>query len=108
VPYPGTQIYERDHERFGFTRWWIAEPPLAYLPFPTSWSEAEIKRAYADDPALDRNFFKHPPARVDAIRAALAKKAEVTLAIQARRIGSAAAACAQGSDAVGVPAAGAR
>jgi radical SAM superfamily enzyme YgiQ (UPF0313 family) len=105
VPYPGTQIYERDHERFGFTRWWIAEPPLAYLPFPTSWSEVEIKRAYADDPALDRNFFRHSPERVAAIRAALAKKAEVTLAIQARRIASTAA-CAQGS--VGVPAAGAR
>jgi anaerobic magnesium-protoporphyrin IX monomethyl ester cyclase len=105
VPYPGTKIYEADHERFGFTRWWIAEPPLEYLPFPTSWNEAEIRRAYADDPALDRNFFRHPPERVERIRAALATKAAVTLAIQHRRTG----ACAQGSDAaVGVPAAGAR
>jgi len=105
VPYPATLLYERDHERFGFTRWWIAEPPLAYAPFPTSWNEAEIRRAYADDPAIDRNFFNHPPHRVARIKAALAKKADVTIAIQLRRTTGA---CAQGSDAVGVPAAGAR
>ena len=29
VPYPGTQIYEQHHERFGFTGWWLREPPLA-------------------------------------------------------------------------------
>ena len=61
MPYPGTQIYEQHHERFGFTGWWLREPPLAYPAFPTSWDEAEIVRAYADDPALDRNFFRHPP-----------------------------------------------
>jgi len=65
--------------------------------FPTSWSEAEIRRAYADDPALDRNYFRHPPHRIARIRDALAKKAEVTLAIQQRRL-----------TAAGVPAAGAR
>jgi radical SAM superfamily enzyme YgiQ (UPF0313 family) len=97
VPYPGTAIYERDHERFGFTGWWIREAPLAYPVFPTAWDEAEIARAYADDPALDRNFFRHPPHRVERIRAALAKKAEVTLAISRRRVGEA-----------GVPAPGAR
>jgi radical SAM superfamily enzyme YgiQ (UPF0313 family) len=104
VPYPGTAIYELHHARFGFTRWWLDEPPLAYTVFPTSWSESEIRRAYADDPALDRNYFRHPPHRVAKIRAALAKKADVTMAIQRRRMTGA---CAQG-DATGVPAAGAR
>ena len=104
VPYPGTALYDREHERFGFTGWWIREPPLVYPAFPTSWNESEILRAYADDPALDRNFFHHPPHRVAKIRDALAKKAAVTMAIQRRRTG----ACGQGSDAVGVPAAGAR
>jgi radical SAM superfamily enzyme YgiQ (UPF0313 family) len=97
VPYPGTELYERHHARFGFTGWWLREPPLAYVPFPTSWDEAEITRAYADDPALDRNFFHHPPHRLARIRAALQLKADVTTAIQRRRL-----------DAVGVPAAGAR
>lgn len=104
VPYPGTAIYERNHERFGFTGWWIREAPLAYVPFPTSWDAAEIQRAYGDDPALDRNFFHHPPHRIARIRDALAKKAELTMAIQERRTPG----MTRGSAPVGVPAAGAR
>jgi len=94
VPYPGTAIYEANHQRFGFTRWWLDEAPLHYTPFPTSWDAAEIRRAYADDPALDRNFFHHPPHRLARIRDALARKAELTLAMT--------------RPAIGVPAAGAR
>lgn len=100
VPYPGTAIYEDNHERFGFTQWWLREPPLEYVPFPTSWDEAEIVRAYGHDPALDRNFFCHPPHRVERIRAALVTKAERTMAIQLRRVAA--------SSTQGVPAAGAR
>ncbi|MBA3392309.1 MAG: radical SAM protein [Deltaproteobacteria bacterium] len=105
VPYPGTQIYDLNHARFGFTGWWLREPPLAYTVFPTSWDEAEIRRAYADDPALDRNFFQHPPHRVERIRDALALKADLTAAIQRRRTHGAEAVA---SRAIGVPAAGAR
>jgi radical SAM superfamily enzyme YgiQ (UPF0313 family) len=104
VPYPGTEIYERHHERFGFTGWWLREPPLRYAVFPTSWNEAEICRAYADDPALDRNFFHHPPHRIARIREALARKAALTIGIQQRRANAAAPAVAP----IGVPAAGAR
>ena len=103
VPYPATQLYEREHERHGFTGWWLREPPLEYVAFPQSWDPAEILRAYADDPALDRNFFHHPPHRVERIRAALAKKAAVTMAIQQRRMEPNPAAAVPG-----VPAAGAR
>lgn len=78
VPYPGTEIYDRHHERFGFTEWWIREPSLAYEPFPTSWSPDEIRRCYAADPALDRNFFRHPDSHVERVRFALAKKADLT------------------------------
>jgi radical SAM superfamily enzyme YgiQ (UPF0313 family) len=106
VPYPGTEIYERNHERFGFTGWWIREAPLDYAVFPTAWDEAEIVRAYADDPALERNFFRHPPHRIARIREALARKAELTMAITRRRAQAPAAeAPAAGA---GVPAAGAR
>jgi radical SAM superfamily enzyme YgiQ (UPF0313 family) len=97
VPYPGTKLYEQHHERFGFTGWWIREPALVYPAFPTSWDEAEVRRAYATDPALDRNFFHHPPARIARIREALAAKADMTLAITHRRTSN-----------IGVPAAGAR
>lgn len=97
VPYPGTKIYNDHHERFGFTGWWIREAPLAYPPFPTSWDEREIERAYATDPALDRNFFRHPPERVERIRQALALKAKATMVVTKRR-----------SSYTGVPAAGAR
>jgi anaerobic magnesium-protoporphyrin IX monomethyl ester cyclase len=97
VPYPGTRVYDAHHERFGFTGWWLTEPPLAYPVFPTRWDEEEIRRAYATDPALDRNFFQHPPHRLARMREALACKADVTLAITRRR-----------TQQVGVPAAGAR
>src|SRR5262249_19476657 len=30
VPHPGTEIYDRHHETYGFTEWWIREAPLAY------------------------------------------------------------------------------
>ncbi len=98
VPYPGTEIYDHHHQRFGFTEWWIREAPLAYRAFPTEWSADEVMRCYADDPALERNFFHHPPHRIRRIADALALKAELTLGQIARRT----------STAHGVPAAGAR
>ncbi len=101
VPYPGTEVYDRNHERFGFTDWWIREPALAYLPFPTGWSESEILRAYADDPALARNFFRHPPHRLRMIERALAAKARLTIGAVTRQ-------AAEATARYGVPAAGAR
>jgi radical SAM superfamily enzyme YgiQ (UPF0313 family) len=84
VPYPGTEIYDNNHERFGFTEWWIREAPLEYLAFPTAWSAAEVMRAYRTDAALDRNFFRHPAHRLRLIQEALTKKAELTLGSIAR------------------------
>jgi hypothetical protein len=56
-------------------------------------------RAYRTDPALDRNFFRHPSSRIERIRDALARKAELTLGAIAARTQPASS---------GVPAAGAR
>lgn len=78
VPYPGTEIYEENHGRFGFTEWWLREPPLIYEPFPSAWSLAEVSRAYAADAALTRNFFQHPAEVVALIERALRRKAELT------------------------------
>lgn len=78
VPYPGTEIYDDHHRRYGFTEWWIREPPLDYKPFPSAWSEPEIRRAYADDAALDRNFFKHDKSVLQLIDHGLQMKAQLT------------------------------
>jgi radical SAM superfamily enzyme YgiQ (UPF0313 family) len=85
VPYPGTEIYDRHHERFGFTGWWVNEPPIEYQTVPTAWSADEILRCYADDAALARNFFHHPPHRIARIGEALRMKAELTLGQIARQ-----------------------
>jgi len=77
VPYPGTEIYQKHHARFGFTEWWLREP-IRYAPFPARWSRGEVERAYADDAALERNFFRHPPPALALIREGLAKKATLT------------------------------
>jgi radical SAM superfamily enzyme YgiQ (UPF0313 family) len=105
VPYPATRIYEENHRRFGFTDWWLREPPLEYVSFPTEWSEPEVVRAYGHDPALARNFFRHPQYRLDKIGEALALKATLTMRAVHRRSERLRAAAAP---AVGVPAAGAR
>ena len=78
VPYPGTQIYVENHARFGFTEWWLREPPLRYRPFPSSWDRAEVKRAYADDAALARNYFRLSDAHLDLIQQGLQRKADAT------------------------------
>ena len=80
VPYPGTRIYDEHHRRFGFTEWWLREPPLKYRPFPSSWSLAEVKRAYADDAALGRNFFRLPQSHLSLIAEGLQRKADATYA----------------------------
>jgi radical SAM superfamily enzyme YgiQ (UPF0313 family) len=87
VPFPGTPLYEEHHARFGFTGWWLRDPPLAYLPFPARWSAAEVERAYADDPALDRNYFRHTPAMLDLIARGLWAKARATLGAIGRMSG---------------------
>ena len=80
VPYPGTEIYDRYHERFGFTSWWLREAPLAYQRFPAEWSLEEVTRCYAEDAALERNFFQHPPAQLALIKEALLRKTELSFA----------------------------
>jgi anaerobic magnesium-protoporphyrin IX monomethyl ester cyclase len=85
VPYPGTDVYDRHHERFGFSSWWIREAPLAYEPFAARWDPVEVERAYAADPALERNFFQHPPHRLELIQEGLRRKAAYTMAAIQRR-----------------------
>jgi magnesium-protoporphyrin IX monomethyl ester (oxidative) cyclase len=78
VPYPGTHIYDEHHARFGFSEWWLSEPRLRYRPFPSSWDRDEVKRAYADDAALERNYFRLSPAHLELIQEGLRRKADAT------------------------------
>ena len=78
VPYPGTEVYDRHHRAYGFTDWWLREPPIRYAPFATGWSRIEVERAYADDAALARNFFRLPPAALEVIQEGLRAKARHT------------------------------
>lgn len=97
VPYPGTEIYDHNVAQYGFDQWWLRDPPLDYLPFPSAWDEAEVMRAYADDPALARNYFRHSAAHLLRIEAALQLKAQLTFQTLRER-----------TPATTVPAAGAR
>jgi radical SAM superfamily enzyme YgiQ (UPF0313 family) len=81
VPFPGTALYDQHHARYGFTEWWLREPKIAYQPFPSAWSLPEVKRAYAEDAALERNFFRHSLAHLDLIREGLRRKADATYRI---------------------------
>ncbi|MSP92141.1 MAG: B12-binding domain-containing radical SAM protein [Myxococcales bacterium] len=77
VPFPGTEDYAHRHAEFGFTNWWLGEP-LVYADFPTAWDEAEIRRAYAADAALERNFFHHSEGHLARIQGCLDLKASLT------------------------------
>jgi anaerobic magnesium-protoporphyrin IX monomethyl ester cyclase len=78
VPHPGTEIYDRYHQRFGFTEWWLREAPIAYERFPTEWSLDEVSRAYASDAALERNFFRHSGRHLELMAEILRRKSRYT------------------------------
>ncbi|MFA6449419.1 MAG: radical SAM protein [bacterium] len=58
VPYPGTELYEEYHERYGFTEWWRREKPgpMAAPGRPLH------KWLRCFDPFLERNFFGYNAA----------------------------------------------
>ena len=70
-PYPGTQIYDVYHKRFGFTEWWLDRgrsiavsedyTPLYLSSSLGSWTLPE-------DPVLELDFFKYSPEVRKAIK----------------------------------------
>lgn len=55
VPYPRTELYEKYHEEYGFTDWWLTERlvPLAEAGRPLyRWMRSR-------DPVLERDFFRY-------------------------------------------------
>jgi radical SAM superfamily enzyme YgiQ (UPF0313 family) len=76
--------------------------------FPSAWSLAEVKRAYADDAALERNYFRLSAAHLELIYEGLRRKTDATY----RKI-AAASASAPGWEPrrpaeIAIPAAGSR
>ena len=87
VPMPGTEIYDRGHERFGFTRWWldpkrIADEPNVHVLDPRA------RQEYLEhDPTLDLDFFRYDPVVREAIADCVRFKARHNASTMARMAG---------------------
>jgi anaerobic magnesium-protoporphyrin IX monomethyl ester cyclase len=75
IPMPATPVYEQNHERFGFTDWWLKEEYSHYPARPESLSFEEFSRSSACDPALELDFFRYTEETRTMIRACLEFKA---------------------------------
>lgn len=62
VPFPGTALYEENHQRFGFTAWWLHERCSRYEPAPPVSDVAAFSRHYAGDATLELDFFAYDAA----------------------------------------------
>ena len=85
VPFPGTPLYERHHERYGFSEWWLDPERI-----PKELSERDPVEALAKlehDPALDVDYFRYATPVREAIREAVRFKAEHNQRHVARQAG---------------------
>lgn len=73
IPLPGTPLYHRFHERYGFTDWWLtgAPSPFASPSPPPPEDAAAFTRSYCEDPALDLDFFRYSGEVRESILACL-------------------------------------
>jgi len=69
VPMPGTAIYDRGHERFGFTRWWLDASRVVDEPNVHVLDPRAIQEYLEHDPTLDLDFFGYS----SEVRAAIAE-----------------------------------
>ncbi len=83
IPMPETPVYEENHERFGFTEWWLREEYSHRPAQPDARNFEEFSRSYACDPALELDFFRYTADTRAMIRACLEFKANHNL----RRMG---------------------
>jgi radical SAM superfamily enzyme YgiQ (UPF0313 family) len=83
VPLPGTPIYDRFHDTYGFTEWWLREDVSYYRPFPPLTDFRAFCERYIQDPHLDLDFFRYSAETRAMITACLRFKGEHNL----RRMG---------------------
>jgi radical SAM superfamily enzyme YgiQ (UPF0313 family) len=76
VPFPGTVIYNCNHEKYGFTRWWL---DLNYVPAEPNLFDLDPKIAqkYLEyDSTLDLDFFRYSDEVRDKIAECVLFKAK--------------------------------
>jgi radical SAM superfamily enzyme YgiQ (UPF0313 family) len=83
VPFPGTELYEHNHLRYGFTDWWSREEYSRYSAPPPIDDFDRYYRHYIDDANLDLDFFRYSEGTRLMIRECLRYKGEHNL----RRMG---------------------
>jgi radical SAM superfamily enzyme YgiQ (UPF0313 family) len=83
VPFPGTPLYDDNHQRFGFTGWWLREDLSRYAAPPPIDDFDRFYRHYIDDANLDLDFFHYSEEMRQMIRACMRWKGEHNL----RRMG---------------------
>jgi len=59
MPFPGTAIYDANHERYGFGGWWLDEAMIPDEPDAFGLPPAEAAALLERDPTLDRDFFRY-------------------------------------------------
>jgi radical SAM superfamily enzyme YgiQ (UPF0313 family) len=79
VPFPGTPLYDDNHERYGFTEWWLRADYAQYEAPPPVEDLDLFRRHYIDDANLDLSFFGYSREVQGWIREGLRYKAEHNL-----------------------------
>jgi radical SAM superfamily enzyme YgiQ (UPF0313 family) len=83
VPFPGTPLYDENHQRYGFTDWWLRPEYAQYVAPPPVEDLDRFRRHYIDDANLELSFFHYSSEVREWIREGLRYKAEHNL----RRMG---------------------
>ncbi len=76
TPFPGTTIYDANHKKYGFTKWWM---DLKMIPDEPNLFKLDLdatQRYLRHDPTLDLDFFSYAPDIKEMIAACVAFKAE--------------------------------
>lgn len=69
VPFPGTAIYQRWHEQYGFSEWWLNAEMIKDEVNPHTLSPAAMQEYLEHDPTLELDFFHYS----DAVREKIAR-----------------------------------
>lgn len=76
VPFPGTEIYARHADEYGFRDWWLDPARVPDEPDLAGLSAAEAAVALEVDPTLALDFFRYSAPVRDAIAACVRFKAQ--------------------------------